>query len=62
MLAGEGAVEFWIVDPKTQSVTVYNKKSGIHIYTIEHAVPLPYLHDQRLLVSEIFQKVPETGR
>jgi Uma2 family endonuclease len=31
-LAGDGAVEFWIVDPETETVTVHSKLKGIHIY------------------------------
>lgn len=53
-LAGDGAVEFWIVDPRYQTVTVYNRKSGMHVYTVESAVPLPYFEGQRLLVSDVF--------
>lgn len=29
-LAGSGSVEFWIVDPPAQTVTVYTKTSGVH--------------------------------
>jgi hypothetical protein len=39
-LAGEGAVEFWIVDPKTSTVKVYSKSSGVHVYT-DGTVPTP---------------------
>lgn len=39
-LAGEGAVEFWVIDPKTSSATVYSKASGIHAYRAPAAVPL----------------------
>ena len=42
-LAGEGAVEFWVVDAKTASVTVYSKATGVHIYRTPAAVPLPIL-------------------
>jgi Uma2 family endonuclease len=42
-LAGDGAVEFWIVDPKTTSVAVYTKTSGVHVYRAPQAVPVPIL-------------------
>jgi len=45
-LAGEGAVEFWIVDPKTTSVAVYTKTSGVHVYRAPQAVPVPILADR----------------
>ena len=31
-LAGDGAVEFWIVDTDTETVTVHSKLAGIRIY------------------------------
>jgi Uma2 family endonuclease len=31
-LAGQGSVEFWIVDPETKIVTVYSKIEGTRIY------------------------------
>jgi Uma2 family endonuclease len=37
-LAGDRAVEFWIVDPETRSVTVFSKRSGIQVYSIDQAV------------------------
>lgn len=55
-LAGESATEFWIVDPKPRTVTIYNKKSGMHVYTAGHAVPLPYFGGQHLCVSDIFRR------
>ena len=45
-LAGDGAVEFWIVDPKTTSVAVYTKTSGVHVYRAPMAVPVPILADR----------------
>ena len=39
-LAGEGAVEFWIVDPKTSTVKVYSRSSGVRVYAND-AVPTP---------------------
>jgi Uma2 family endonuclease len=41
-LAGDGAVEFWIVDPKSATVKVYSKSAGVHIYT-QGAAPVPGL-------------------
>jgi Uma2 family endonuclease len=41
-LAGEGAMEFWIVDPKSNSVTVYSKTAGVHVYGAAEPVPLPF--------------------
>lgn len=39
-LAGDGAVEFWIVDPKSQTVKVYSRTAGVAIYR-DGAVPVP---------------------
>lgn len=39
-LAGEGAVEFWIVDAKTATIRVYSKTAGVHVYT-EGSVQTP---------------------
>jgi len=52
-LAGEGAREFWIVDAKTRTVTVYSTTSGMHIYSGEEAVPLP-IADCALRLADIF--------
>src|SRR5688572_1069561 len=40
-LAGQGAVEFWIVDPDSAEVKVYTKTRGHHIYrlTSGHHIP-----------------------
>jgi len=46
MLAGEGAVEFWIVDAASASVTVYSKTSGVHVYRATEMVPVPLLECQ----------------
>lgn len=51
-LAGDGAVEFWIVDPKTATVRVYNKTAGTRIYA-EGAVPVPFL-DCALALDALF--------
>jgi len=40
-LAGEGALEFWIVDSKTASVTAYSKTAGVHLYRAPETVPVP---------------------
>lgn len=40
-LAGEGAVEFWIVDPATRTVTVHSAHEGMHVYGEDFAVPAP---------------------
>lgn len=53
-LAGAGAVEFWIVDPETATVTVHNKLSGVHVYHAGLAVPLPFFGGQRLYIADIF--------
>lgn len=50
-LAGEGAAEFWIVDPNTASITVYSKTSGVHIYRSPLNVPVPLLGDTVSLQS-----------
>ena len=42
-LAGAGAVEFWVVDPKTASVAVYSKASGVGLYRAPIAVSVPIL-------------------
>jgi Uma2 family endonuclease len=52
-LAGDDAVEFWIVDPKSASVAVYSKSSGVHVYRAPQAVPLPVFED-RLPLEAIF--------
>lgn len=51
-LAGEGAVEFWIVDPKTKSLKVYSKTAGVRVY---HAgvVPVP-LFDCPISLDALF--------
>lgn len=42
-LAGEGAVEFWIADPETASITVYSKAAGVRNYGAGESVPVPLL-------------------
>lgn len=51
-LAGEGAVEFWIVDPKNSTVKVYSKSSGVRVYT-DGAVPTP-LFDCPIALTDLF--------
>jgi Uma2 family endonuclease len=51
-LAGEGAVEFWIVDPKTRSVKVYSRTAGVQIFR-QGAVPVP-LFDCRIELDILF--------
>ena len=52
-LAGAGAVEFWIVDPKTHTVTVYSAASGMRIYGCGSTVPVP-LFAGGIDVAQIF--------
>jgi Uma2 family endonuclease len=42
-LAGEGAVEFWIVDAATTSISVYSKTSGVHVYRSPQTAPVPVI-------------------
>jgi Uma2 family endonuclease len=51
-LAGSGSAEFWVVDPKTRSVTVYTK-GGMFVYGADVAVPVTLL-EARILVGAIF--------
>src|SRR6476646_5355469 len=51
-LAGDRAVEFWIVDPKTRSVKVYSKTAGVQIYR-EGVVPLP-LFNYAISLNDLF--------
>ena len=52
-LAGQGSVEFWIVDPEARTVTVFTKTSGVYVYGIGLAVPVALLAN-RIHVSDIF--------
>jgi Uma2 family endonuclease len=51
-LAGEGAVEFCIVDPNTRTVRVYSRTAGVQIYR-RGAVPVP-LFDCRIELDTLF--------
>jgi Uma2 family endonuclease len=51
-LAGEGSVEFWIVDPKSRTVTTHTRQ-GMHVYRAGEAVPL-LLFDCVIQVDDIF--------
>lgn len=54
-LAGYGSQEFWIVDEDTQTVTVFNKASGVHQYRLNagDAAPLP-LFGSHLDLNDLF--------
>jgi Uma2 family endonuclease len=52
-LAGAGSVEFWIVDPKTRTVTVYTATSGMHLYDGDMAVPVA-LFDGHINLADLF--------
>lgn len=47
------AREFWIVDPKSRTVTVYSSASGMHVYSDGAAIPLDLMAGS-LEVSQIF--------
>ena len=51
-LAGEGAQEFWIVDPATRAVTVH-RKTGMTIYAEDGQIPVPGAAAQ-LAITGIF--------
>jgi len=57
-LAGQGSVEFWIVDSETETVSVYTKTTGVHIYPSEMAVPIHFFGNS-ICVRDIFSKEPE---
>ena len=52
-LAGDGAVEFWIVDPITRTVTVDSTLRGMRVYGEDLAVPVP-LFDGCVSLSDLF--------
>jgi len=51
-LNGQDAIEFWIVDAKTRTVTVHTK-TGMSVYRAGFTVPVAIL-DDRIDVDEIF--------
>ena len=53
-LAGSGAVEFWIVDLDTRTVTVYAKGSGMCVYRGDTLVPVPLFSGCLCKVSDLF--------
>jgi Uma2 family endonuclease len=55
-LAGAGSVEFWIVDGKTRTVTVYSIASGMHVYGEEAAVPVPLVEGQ-VPLTDLFAEI-----
>jgi Uma2 family endonuclease len=55
-LAGQGSVEFWIVDPETRTVTVFTKASGVHVYRVEQAVPVP-MFAGRIFLVQLFEGI-----
>lgn len=52
-LAGEGAVEFWVLDAATASLTVYSKSSGVHVYRSPQTVPVPVIGGE-ISLEELF--------
>jgi hypothetical protein len=53
-LAGSGAVEFWIVDLETRTVTVHSKGSGMCVYRGDTVVPVPFFGGWLCRVSDLF--------
>ena len=49
---GEGAVEFWIVDAKSQTVTVHTK-TGMAVYVAGLSVPVE-MFDGQIGVNDLF--------
>ena len=56
-LAGEGAVEFWILDAGTESITVYSKTSGVRVYRAPESVPVPILGGT-IGITSLFASLP----
>lgn len=52
-LAGGGALEFWILDPDSRSVTVHRKASGRSVYAGDSIVPVSLFAEQ-LRLADIF--------
>lgn len=55
-LAGNGSVEFWVVDADKRSVTVYSRESGMKVYGAGLVVPVPLL-DMHIPVDSIFEGI-----
>jgi Uma2 family endonuclease len=55
-LAGEGAVEFWIVDAQTRSVTVYSASKGMQVYQGDATVPVA-LFESQIYLNDLFAAV-----
>jgi Uma2 family endonuclease len=53
-LAGSGAVEFWIVDLETRTVTVHSKGSGMCVYRGDALVPVPLFSGCLCTASDLF--------
>ena len=52
-LAGEGSIEFWVVDDDTRTVTVYSR-TGMRVYGAGESAPVPAV-DGRLPVDDILR-------
>lgn len=52
-LAGAGALEFWMVDPKSRTVTVYTPTSGMRVYADAASVPVS-MFGGSIQLAEIF--------
>ncbi len=54
-LAGQGSVEFWIVDAETETVSVCTKTTGVRVYRFDLAVPVNFFGGN-ISVRDIFSK------
>jgi Uma2 family endonuclease len=54
-LNGAGAVEFWIVDAKSHSVTVY-ARNGVSVYREGETLPVP-IFGGRIAIDKLFASV-----
>jgi Uma2 family endonuclease len=50
-----GALQFWIVDPKRETVTVAARNGSTTMYQKTDAIPLVEFGADHLAVSEIFE-------
>jgi Uma2 family endonuclease len=56
-LAGEGAVEFWIINPDSATVTAHTKnESDVHAYGHDDVLHLAYFGGASISVFDIFEK------